>query len=158
MSKVCGCHFFCCFSCGAWMETHEKDDGVSAMTATVEALVEELRGEELRHEIGRRVAEGRRLFRILRSREPHFLRDNPLLIRFFKETDATLLRLLRLSDGQAPEDDENARQRRNEDYQEAVACLFGKHDGRPCPLESCRPGVRAVCRQVRPGQKTGGNA
>ena len=130
----------------------------AVMTATVEALVEELRGEELRHEIGRRVAEGRRLFRILRSREPHFLRDNPLLIRFFKETDATLLRLLRLSGGQAPEDDENARQRRNEDYQEAVACLFGKHDGRPCTLETCRPGVRAVCRQVRPGQKTGENA
>lgn len=121
----------------------------AAMTATVEALVEELRGEELRHEIGRRVAEGRRLFRILRSREPHFLRDNPLLIRFFKETDTTLLRLLELSGGQAPEDDENARQRRNEDYQEAVTCLFGKHDGRPCLLETCRPGVRAVCRQVR---------
>ena len=128
------------------------------MTATVEALVEELRGEELRHEIGRRVAEGRRLFRILRSREPHFLRDNPLLIRFFKETDATLIRLLHLAGGQVPEDGDSVRQRRNEDYQEAVACLFGKHDGRPCTLETCRPGVRVVCRQVRLGQNTGENA
>ena len=130
----------------------------AVMTATVEALVEELRGEELRHEIGRRVAEGRRLFRILRSREPHFLRDNPLLIRFFKETDATLIRLLHLAGGQVPEDGDSVRQRRNEDYQEAVACLFGKHDGRPCTLETCRPGVRVVCRQVRPGQNTGENA
>lgn len=126
----------------------------TAMSTRVEALVEKLRGEELRYEIGRRLAEGRRLFRTLRSREPHFLRDHPLLIRFFKETDTTLLRLLQLAGDHVPEDDANARQRRNEAYLEAVSCLFGKYGGRPCSNETCRPGVRAVCRQVRPATST----
>lgn len=120
----------------------------------LEALVEELQRDELRCEVARRIAEGRRLFRNLRSREPHFMRDHPLLIRFFKETDTTLLRLLQLAAGSGQEDDVNARQRRNEAYQEAVSCLFGKHGGSPCGSETCRPGVRTVCRQVRPASGT----